>query len=180
MLEKILQKRAERLHAYMNKQLPKEVRKIGLQFFLSRFREQGWLDKSFEPWAKRKGKDRRKGRAILIDKGRLRNSIRADIKGHSIIFGTDVPYAKIHNEGGTINRKGGEKVLAFKAYTRGKHKGRTLFHANSERADYAQKAQISDYTIDMPKRQFIGESAHLNKVLKRKIENDIKKILKGN
>ena len=74
MPEKIFPKKAKELHQYMNKTMPKQIRDMGLQFFISRFRKQGWHDKSFEPWAKRKSNDKRKGRAILIDKGRLRKS----------------------------------------------------------------------------------------------------------
>ncbi len=55
--------------------------------------------------ASRKRKDKKRpGRAILMNRGRLRNSIRGTIQGDTIVFGTDVPYAKIHNEGGTIQR----------------------------------------------------------------------------
>lgn len=175
----MIEKKAKQLHQYMNKTLPKQIRDMGLHFFISRFREQGWRDKNFEPWEKRKKNDKRKGRAILIDRGRLRNSIRADIKGESIIFGTDVPYAKVHNEGGLVNRKGGMRIVAHKKYTRGKHAGRTLFHKNNKQATFAKKVEIKASSFNMPKRQFIGESAHLNKVITKKIENSIKQIFKS-
>ena len=77
-----------------------------VNFFLDRFKEQAWLGTSREPWQKRKaftawGKTpRNKGRAILIDTGRLRRSIRiTQVSQMTVTIGTDVPYAKAHNEG---------------------------------------------------------------------------------
>lgn len=39
-------------------------------------------------------------RPALIDKGRLSRSIAYRIEGNKIFVGTNVPYAKVHNEGG--------------------------------------------------------------------------------
>lgn len=40
-------------------------------------------------------------RPALIDKGRLSRSITYQVEGNKVVVGTNVPYAKIHNEGGT-------------------------------------------------------------------------------
>lgn len=177
--EQIIKAKAKLTHTYVNTKLPRQAKDLGLQFFKSRFRAQGWYDQSFQPWPRRKKKDKRRpGRALMIDRGRLRNSLRASISGSKITFGTDVPYSKIHNEGGTIHHPGGERILAHKRITRGKRKGRVLFAKNNSNATFSQKAKVGPYTIKMPKRQFMGPSAHLDKVIKRKIELEIRKIFK--
>lgn len=182
-IEEIIQQKAKELHRYMNGQLPRTAKNLGLQFFQSRFRSQGWLDESFQPWPKRKKQDKRRpGRNILIDRGRLRNSLRGQINvgtgDISVVFGTDVPYAKIHNEGGTIRHPGGERVITHRRYTRGQRKGRSLFARNNRSATWSRKVNVGPYDIKMPKRQFMGKSAHLNRIIQRKIENDITNILK--
>ncbi len=62
------------------------------------FRRQGFAG---VPWAHRKTDGRKdKGRAILVKSGHLRNSIRiVSIGSGSVTIGTDVPYARVHNEG---------------------------------------------------------------------------------
>jgi len=70
-----------------------------------KFRKDGKALKSYKKWAAKN-----KGRAILVSHrtdtrgGHLKDSIKAEIKGNSVIFSTDKPYAKVHNEGGKAGR----------------------------------------------------------------------------
>ena len=76
-------------------------------FFVENFRKQGFDDKSVKHWQPRKTetdrKSRNKGaRAILVKSGDLRRSIKrhpANLSNLSIMISSDLPYAKIHNEG---------------------------------------------------------------------------------
>ena len=64
--------------------------------------------------------------------GRLKKSIRRiRVTQNSVTIGTDVPYAQIHNEGGTI-----KKTVSVKSHRR-------------------------KMNTTIPQRQFIGESAQL-------------------
>lgn len=54
-----------------------------------------------EAWARRKSPTRPGGH-ILVDTGRLRQSISSRMTDTSITFYTTLPYAEIHNEGGEI------------------------------------------------------------------------------
>lgn len=99
------------------KTLPKEIKRIALNHYREKFtagndqwegvtwpapiRKQG-------PIRLKRGKGYRKGRSprdatrqTLVGPGRgvLKRSIRARIKGLTITFSTDVPYAQVHNEG---------------------------------------------------------------------------------
>lgn len=148
--------------------LPRIAKDLGVSFFKSRFRAQGWLDTTFQPWAKRKKTDKRRpGRAILMDRGKLRNSIRGEVRGTDIVFGSDVPYAKIHNEGGTIGKHARSETFVRNRTKKGKFKRGTT-------AGRGFSFKASSHT--MPQRQFMGNSAHLNKLIIRKIETTVKKV----
>ena len=54
-----------------------------------------------QAWARRKSPTRPGGH-ILVDSGRLRQSITSRTTDNSITFYTTEPYAAIHNEGGAI------------------------------------------------------------------------------
>ncbi len=73
-------------------------------FFVASFRKQGFDDRNVQPWKPRKKEGKRKGRAILVDSGDLRRSIVREPVNKtqlSVKISTDLPYAKVHNEGTT-------------------------------------------------------------------------------
>lgn len=163
---------------------------IGAQavvFYKQRFQEQAWADNTTQPWAKRKpGAKRNRGRAILIDTGRLRRSIRViSATQSSVTIGTDVPYARAHNEGfrGTVT---------VPAHTRSKYEklkvGTGVFSikTKNERTRTEKRAveggdiTVKSYTkrMNLPRRQFMGASATLNKQINRLITAEINKALK--
>ena len=64
------------------------------------------FDKSFEtksfdgrPWKTRK---RNRRGSLLVDSGALRRSLKYTINGNTITWTSNLPYAKIHNDGGYI------------------------------------------------------------------------------
>lgn len=72
-------------------------------FFVNSWRLQGFEDRTVEKWKPRKKETKRTiGRAILVQSGDLRRSIirqpvnKAQL---SVKISTDLPYAKVHNEG---------------------------------------------------------------------------------
>jgi phage gpG-like protein len=72
-------------------------------FFVNSWRLQGFEDMSVQKWAPRKKQDKKRaGRAILVDSGDLRRSIIREPVNKSqlsVKISTDLPYAKVHNEG---------------------------------------------------------------------------------
>jgi phage gpG-like protein len=72
-------------------------------FFVNSWRLQGFEDRSVQKWVARKKQDKKRaGRAILVDSGDLRRSvIREPVNKSqlSVKISTDLPYAKVHNEG---------------------------------------------------------------------------------
>jgi phage gpG-like protein len=156
-----------------------------VNFSLDNFKSQAWLGYSLEPWRQRSSKAKRNnGRAILVDTGRLRRSIRiTSISTGSVTVGTDVPYARAHNEGfrGTVN---------VKAHTRNKYgKEKTgsgkFTKKGVERMKTVQKisgtGQVKAHTrkVNLPKRQFLGlDSPYLQKQLQRRLQAELMKGLR--
>lgn len=135
------------------KNYPRFAGTIGVSFFKDNFKKQGFINSSLEKWKPRKQKDSAKNRrAILVKTGRLRRSIRiTNTTSKSVSIGTSVPYAKIHNEGGEI--KTSARIRSHKRRTK---KGTTTV-----------KAHNRNIKTKIPKRQFAGNSAGLNKRLHR-------------
>ncbi len=137
---------------------------VAVNFSKERFVRKDWLDgNSRQTWEKRKRKD--KG-SLMVRSGRLKRSIRKMSEGDYFVYiGTDVPYAKAHNEGGEIT-----KTVNVRSHSRAR-KGRTdKFKVKS----YQRKINLT-----LPKRQFIGDSAALAKRIERfasvEINNEIQK-----
>lgn len=138
--------------------LPVLVGNEVVNFSKDSFRKQGWLGNSFEPWPARKAKNkwgktpRNKGRAILVDTARLRRSIRVIRSDwQSVTIGSDVPYAKAHNDGVRLGI-----IQNVRSYTRKTKKGATPVKAHKRRIDQR-----------LPRRRFLGNSPYLNAQLKR-------------
>lgn len=154
-------------------QLPGVLGTVAMNYFKDSFRRQGWRNTNLVPWAKRKAKGKRdKGRAILVQSGRLRNSIRiitATFKRTEV--GTNVPYADAHNSG----YKG---VVAVRSYNRGIYssvketyttrKGKTRNRTMSRKESESQ-VKAHNRKMNMPQRQFMGDS----EIMFRKIDQSV-------
>ncbi|MBS1740714.1 MAG: phage virion morphogenesis protein [Bacteroidetes bacterium] len=164
--------------------LPLTVGDLAVQFYKARFRAEGWYDASFVKWqARSPNAKRNKGRAILTSTGRLRRSIRiAKLTQNIVTIGTDVPYARVHNEGfnGTVH---------VKAHTRGLYKKKKagtgkLTKTGKERMKTVSELQRTtpvgqhNRKMHMPKRQYMGESQYLNRIITRKISTEVLKAFK--
>ncbi|CAL2079082.1 Phage virion morphogenesis family protein [Tenacibaculum dicentrarchi] len=124
---------------------------IAVNFSKDRFRQKNWVDTSQEKWTPRK---RKRAGSILVKSSRLKRSIRKISEGkYYVLIGTDVPYAQIHNEGGTI--KATARVRAHSRTRKGRNQPIKV------------KAHTRQMNTKIPKRQFLGESA----VLALRLEN---------
>lgn len=151
------------------------VAKDAVVTFRKNFTKQGFSDDVFQPWQARKKETRRSlGKRILTDTGRLRRSIRyvSGIGGYSVTVFTDVPYAEIHNEGGRIDKEANRKELRYNPNeARGWIKNT---RANRTKIGYRTvQAFIGEHSIHIPKRQFMGRSARLERMSFAKIQAKI-------
>lgn len=97
-------------NSFFKQQLPKIIHREGLQFIADNFDKEAFREKkgSISKWQQRKPvkKDTRPGRQLLVDKGHLRRSWELDstYQNNRIVFGSALPYAEPHNDGGRAGR----------------------------------------------------------------------------
>lgn len=138
---------------------PRELGIDAVNFFQDSFKEQAWRGATREPWPARKvsnwGKKVSAGRSVLIKSGRLKRSIRVtSSSSEQTVVGTDVPYARVHNEGfkGPVKqtvkpftRRNGQQVKGF---------NRTI-------------------NQNIPRRKYMGESPVLTAQLRHNLESKL-------
>lgn len=165
--------------------IPAKTGAEATRFFKERFTQESWIDVRTEPWKKRKrNNSKKRRRGILIKTGRLRRSIRIAYKSTDyLVIATDVPYAKAHNEGfrGTVTVKAYKRGL-YKTEKRGtgvynirtrKEKMKTVTEKTGEVTVKSHKRKMN-----LPKRQFMGNSYYLSKKLDRIMQAEINRALK--
>lgn len=145
------------------------------RFSKERFRMKNWVDRTREPWpenseATLKALERKPGPkgSMMVRSSRLKKSVRKlSWTRRFIVIGTDVPYAQINNDGGTINKT--VKVKPHKrVITRGRAKAKTV----------KVKAHQRQMNTHIPQRKFLGESAILMRRIERLMERQLKEALK--
>lgn len=176
-----------------------DIRVEASEMFDKNFQREAFFN---EKWARRKFNDD-DTRNILTGTGTLRKSIISKVEGNKIIFETTVPYASIHNEGGTITVTKGMKQHFWKMYLqivgskkpnegqqpfseayqrtkkgklRNNKKNRTLNAAAEFYKAMALKPIGSKIVI--PKRQFIGTHPELEAAIFEIAEKNAIKIFK--
>lgn len=148
----------------LQQQLPTQLGLKAVVFFKDNFRAGGFVNNGVDKWKPRKAKNKR---AVLVKSGALKKSIRVLSTGtNSVIVGSTLPYAAIHNDGGKIQQKVTQKQRGY-------------FLAQYEKtknAMWLRMAQSAELNIELPKRKFIGESRELTKQMKKFIIDKLKKI----
>lgn len=124
----------------------------------ARFRAQQAPDGT--PWAplsprylasKRKNKDK-----ILTLDGYLRNTLRGQVEGDTLLFGTDRAYGAIQHLGGKIEREARATSVYFRMNERTGEVGRQF--VPKHRSNFAQDVKVGPYTIEIPARPWLGTS----------------------
>lgn len=162
-----------------------------VNFFLDRFQYQNWIGDYVEPWRRRKNPNKwgpvknDTGRAILILRARLKRSIRiTSASNMQVTIGTDVPYARVHNEGARLGQY--QKVKEYKRQNRKfgivkrtelKTRTKIKFGYNPSSISTVA-AHTRKINQNIPKRQFMGESQFLTKMLARRLQAEIMKGLR--
>lgn len=144
--------------------MPGIIATEAVNFSKERFVNQNWIDNTTEPWKRRKtsrkSATRNRG-AILVDSGRLKRSIRKiKVATDYVEIGTDVPYARAHNDG---------------------YRGRKTVKAHNSRSRNGTSYKVKSYTanVNLPRRRFIGESTALNKRIERTCTAEIMRAIKA-
>jgi hypothetical protein len=151
------------------KTLPKLAGNELVNFAKDNFKRQGFLGESLQLWRPRKQKTkwgitpRNNGRAILVDTAKLKRANRiARADWQAIIFNNSMPYARAHNEGLRIGL-----IQQVKAHTR-----------KRKAVSVNVKAHKRRVMMNLPKRQFIGDSPYLRRNIHRVISLQLNKAFK--
>lgn len=138
------------------------------------FRQGGFVDSTLQPWKPRK-KDTDAGRGILIGKGtgHLMKDVRVLQKfSNGVKVGTTLPYAKIHNDGGTINHPGGTSFFP--------KKGKIIWVSNRVASTLATAGRklpkTKAHRITIPARKFLGKSVQLGVKLREIVKREMSKL----
>lgn len=158
--------------------LPTIIGNEAVNYSLDAFNAQAWEGSS---WQARKSK-KDEGRAILVKSGTLRRSIRIiSSSASSVTVGTDVIYARVHNDGLEISRAARSETFARPRYAKGpKSKmfgGMGAFRkmTTAEKSSAPTKGQsYKAYNYKMPQRQFIGNTPELRERIKAAVIKELK------
>lgn len=161
--------------------LPQAMADAARNFFVDSFKRQGWYEgRILKKWKPRKKPGGRRRRAILVKTGRLRKSIRIRrATFRRITIAAEAPYAAAHNFGV-------DETVTVRAHTRhtyttvsekyttrtGKEQSRT------KRVETGKSYTVRSHTrhMQLPQRQFMGDSQMLDRKLDRIIERAVEEI----
>lgn len=151
---------------------------IASEFDLN-FQRQAFFDR---PWPPHATSVLRPGGHILVSTGQLRASILTDVRandqGGSVTFRSDLPYAAIHNQGGTVTvtPKMRRYFWARHYEAQGKQKKRSSSSLTPE-AEFWRNMALKPVgsLINIPQRQFIGSHPAVTRrcedIIRRALDN---------
>ena len=171
----------------LKRSLPIKLANSTQNFFVDSWRKQGWDDGGLKAWKPRmKETKKTMGRAILVRSGKLRRAVGQSIRSATfdkIQLVVALPYAKVHNDGGTVTVQEHSRATFTKTTTsqfiglRQNKKGQlresikrtTIFIRGED-----QSVRSHDRT--MPQRRFMGDSRTLQTVQRKVIDTEIQKV----
>ncbi|WP_149913506.1 phage virion morphogenesis protein [Sphingobacterium cavernae] len=157
---------------------PQLVAETALEHFQNALIKKQWDGKPYQQYKNKKHEPSRG--SLMMRTNNLFRTLKIVSVSNTIASlsagSSKVPYAKIHNEGGTIQHQARTTIVTHKKFTRGKFKGKTLFAKNNEKASFSQRASIGAYTTTMPQRQFMGKSPALMKEIKNRFKTHFKNL----
>lgn len=195
---KFIRTKYKEIDDYTRNRLPKIAGALAKSHFQDGFRQGGFIDSSLQKWTPaRRQSDSSGGAAarygpLLSSRQRLYKSIAFAPGAGRVRIYTPLPYAAIHNEGGTLSPSVTAKMRKFAwakyyealGYRKDADGNRTrkkrIPQGAEARAEVWKRLALTRKTklqIKIPQRKFLGPSATLTKDIDAKIVEDIKKIL---
>lgn len=154
---------------------------IALAFFKASFINQGFTDAALVKWVNRvPGTPNNKGRAIEVNRGILKRAVRIKrVSMDGAIVGVDesIPYAEIQNYGGKVPITPQMRRFFWAMYYNygGGIKGKEL---SDTALFYRNLAITTKQFINIPARQFIGDSVTLERNIRNYITDELDKFFK--
>lgn len=111
---------------------------------------------AWKDWSKSYAKTRHGGHSLLINEGHLTDSIQHNVLPGGVEVGSNLVYARIHQTGGTIQRRARSQVNAHGRG--GRFRSRRSASKQRTGAVAVSFANIGPSTIRMPARPYLGIS----------------------
>lgn len=186
----LIKSQRKEIDQLMRRQLPVKIGRMAKDHFQENFRKSGFVNNGLQQWPKTKRQLSGTSSAaaqygpLLSGRNHLFSSMKYTPSDYRVKVANEVPYAAIHNEGGTVNPTVTPEMRRFAwamfYKSSGKKKGKKgsiLSNPDAERWKALALTKKSKLTVKIPKRQFLGESAELRKSINDKIEKELSKIL---
>lgn len=165
------------LHKFeeVNRILPAVIGTEVINSAIDNFKSESYFDEKWKP-----RKDKKNTRKLLVKTGTLQRSPRiVRSQPGLVIVGSDVPYAEIHNNGGTINRAARSETFVRNRYKTGRLGKMFGGMGAFRKGTTAGKGQTyKAYSITMPMRKFLGSHPKLKSHLEDVIKEEIQKAFK--
>lgn len=163
-----VRRKIESLADNVKRYAPGIIAETATEHYKERFRKKDWEG---VPWTDLKHPNP-KG-SLMVRSGSLLSTIRPTlVTDREVRIGAGnakVPYARIHNEGGTIKQTPTAKQKRF--FWAMEHKSNPVVPGKEHKAGgWAKMATKNQLVINIPKRQFMGNSAALNKKINARLE----------
>lgn len=196
---KLIEQHKKELGELMRRKLPVMVGRIAKDHFQDNFRKGGFVNNGLQKWPitlrQRSGSKSAAAKfGPLLSKDRhLFSSIKYVPGDYRVKVSNEVPYAAIHNEGGTITthptvtpkmrKMAWARVYAIAGIkVKGKKKKKLPKELPEEAKKWKRLALTKKGKLNIkatiPQRRFLGESAELTKKINDKIELEVAKIIK--
>lgn len=158
-------------NSFFQKDAPAIVAKSAVEYFKGSFTRKAFDRK---PWPALSKKYKPKRGSMMVRSSKLMNSIRDTLTTREKVVisagNGRVPYARIHNEGGIINRAARSDFFKRNRYTKGKKSkafgGMGLYKKGTTPLAKGERGlSFKAYQIKIPPRQFMGHSRELNRII---------------
>ncbi len=181
------------------RRLPIIVGRMAKDHFQENFRQGGFVNGGIHKWPDSKRQSSGYNNAasqygpLLSSRRHLFSSIKYTPGNGNVVISNDLPYAAIHNKGGTISVSVTPKMKRYawaKYYETSGKKSDTTGKKNrkskaTQAADAAQAAmwkrlaltKKTSLQIHIPQRQFMGDSKELREKISRRIDEELKNLL---
>ena len=187
----IIARAPKQVEAAMRDEIPRKAAVVAKNHFMHNFDESGFVDDGLHAWKKTRRQEAGSPyKPLTSERNHLMNSVDAVPAPGQVTVVNPVPYARIHNEGGTIHSQPTvtpemRKMAWAKAYSiAGVSKGGKLpkdlpEEARKWRALALTKKEKLNIKIKIPRRQFIGDSKELRVKINQIIINKLNEIKNG-
>lgn len=185
----LIKSRSRELDRLIRRQLPIKIGRMAKDHYQDNFRKGGFVNRGLQKWPTTRRQQSGSTSAaasygpLLSWHNHLFGSIKYVPGDYRVTVSNDLPYADIHNQGGTVSPTVTPKMRRFAWYMyykvsgrnskgqKGKKKSQTQAQAEFWRNLALTRKQ--KLAVKIPKRQFIGESAELTQHINEKIKQEI-------